>query len=84
MDKSVALNKHVATLCSRLNLGNAYCHSVQNLSSFCLSKIVKNKIHNSIIMHVVLHGSLTLREEHKLTVFEERASRKYLDLQEKK
>jgi len=65
---------YVATVYSILNLGNAYCHSVQNLSSFCLlSKNVRNNIHTTIILHVVLYESLTLRKEQKLMVFEKRA-----------
>jgi len=60
---------------SRLRLGNACYHLVQNLlSSRLLSKNLKIKIHRTIILPVVLHGceawSLTLREERKLRVFE--------------
>jgi len=60
---------------SRLRLGNACHHSVQNLlSSSLLSKNVKIKIYRTIILRVVLYGcetwSLTLREERKLKVFE--------------
>jgi len=56
---------------SRLNLGNACYHSVQNLlSSRLLSKDLKIKIYRTIILPVVLYGcetwSLTLREEHRL------------------
>ena len=51
---------------SRLKLGNACCHSAQNLlSSFLLSKNLKIKIYRTIILPVVLYGcetwSLTLR-----------------------
>jgi len=50
----------VATLYSILNIGNAYCASVQNISSFCLLyKNVKNKIQTTIILYVVLYESLT-------------------------
>jgi hypothetical protein len=54
---------------SRLNSGNACCHSVQGLlSSRQLSRNVKVKIYKTIILPVVLYGcetwSLTLREEH--------------------
>jgi len=50
---------------------------VQNLSSsILLSKNTKIKIHRTIILHVVLYGceswSLTLREERRLRVFENR------------
>src|SRR5215469_2101286 len=60
---------------SRLKLGNACYHSVQNLlSSRVLSKNLKIKIYRTIILPVVLYEceawSLTLREEHRLRVFE--------------
>jgi hypothetical protein len=62
---------------SRLNLGNAYYYSVQNLLSSCLiSKNLKIKTHKTVILPIVLYGceiwSLTLREEHRLRVFENR------------
>jgi hypothetical protein len=65
----------------RLNLGNACYLSVQNLlSSRLLSKNVKIRIYKTIILPLVLHGcetwSLTLREEHRLRVFENRVLRK--------
>ena len=65
---------------SRLKLGNAYYHSVQNLlSSSLLSKNLKIKIYKTIILPVILYGcetwSLTLREEHRLRVFENRVLR---------
>ena len=52
---------------SRLKLGNACYHSVQNLlSSSLLSKNLKIKIYRTIIFPVVLYGcktwSLTLRK----------------------
>jgi hypothetical protein len=61
----------------RLNSGNACYHSVQNLpSSGLLSKNLKIRIYKMIILPVVLYGcetwSLTLREEHRLRVFENR------------
>jgi hypothetical protein len=54
---------------------------VQNLlSSRLLSKIVKIRIYKAIILPVVLYGretwSLTLREEHRLRVFENRVLRR--------
>jgi hypothetical protein len=66
---------------SRLNSGNACYHSVQSLlSSLLLSKNVKVKIYKTIILPVVLYGfetsSLTLREEHRLKVFENRVLRR--------
>jgi hypothetical protein len=59
----------------RLNSGNACYHLVQNLSSSHLpSKNLKMRIYKTIILSVVLYGcetlSLTLREEHKVRVFE--------------
>jgi len=62
-------------------LGNACYHSVQNLSSSrLLSKNLKIKIYRTIILPVVLYGcetwSLTLREERRLRVFENRVLRK--------
>jgi hypothetical protein len=59
----------------RLSLGNACCHSVQSLlSSRLLSKNLKMRICKTIILPVILYGSetksLTLREEHRLRVFE--------------
>jgi hypothetical protein len=59
---------------SRLKLGNACYHSVQNLLFSSLpSKYVKIKIYRTVILPVVLYGcetwSLTLREESRLRVF---------------
>jgi hypothetical protein len=64
----------------RLNLGNACYHSVQSLLSSCLlSGNLKVKIHKTIILPVVLYDcetwSVTLREEHRLRVFENRVLR---------
>jgi hypothetical protein len=66
---------------SRLNSGNACYHSVQNiLSSRLISKKLKIKIYKTVIFPVVLYGceiwSFTLREEHRLRVFENRVLRK--------
>jgi hypothetical protein len=65
---------------SRLNWGNACCRSVHSLLSSCLlCRNVKVKIFRTIIVPVVLCGcetwSLTLREEHRLRVFENRVLR---------
>jgi hypothetical protein len=65
----------------RLNSGNSCYNSVQKiLSSRLLSKNVKIRIYNTIIFPVVLYGcgtwSLTLREEHRLRVFENRVLRR--------
>ena len=66
---------------SRLKSRNACYHSVQNLlSSRLLSRNLKIKIYRTVILPVVLYGcetwSLTLREESKLRVFENRVLRK--------
>jgi hypothetical protein len=65
---------------SGLNLRNACYHSVQSLlSSHLQSRNVKDKIHETIILPVVLYGyetwSLTLREERRRRVFENRLLR---------
>jgi hypothetical protein len=65
---------------SRVNSGNACYHSVQSLlSSRLLSRNVKVKIYKTIILPVVLYEcetwSLTLRDEHRLRVFENRVLR---------
>jgi hypothetical protein len=70
---------------SRLNLGSAGYHAVQNLlSSHLLSRNVKIKIYKTIILPVVLYGcaalSLMLREEHRLRVFENRVLRRMFGL----
>jgi hypothetical protein len=72
------MNKEIK---SRLNLGNACYHSVQSLlSSHLLFRNVKVKIYKTIILPVVLYGcetwSLTIREEHRLRVFENRVLRR--------
>jgi hypothetical protein len=64
-----------------LNSGNACYYSVQNLlSSRLIPKNLKIKIHKTVILPVVLYGcktwSLTLREEHRLRVLENRVMRK--------
>jgi len=61
--------------------GNACYHSVQNLvSSKLLSKNINIKIYRIIILPIVLYGcetwSLTLREERRLRVFENRVLRR--------
>jgi hypothetical protein len=68
----------------RLNSGNACYHSVQNvLSSRLLPKNAKTRLYKTIILSVVLYGcetwSLTLREEHRLRVFENRVLRRIFD-----
>jgi hypothetical protein len=53
---------------------------LRKISSRLLSKNVKNKIYKTTTLPVVLYGcetwSLTLREEHRLRVFENRVLRK--------
>jgi hypothetical protein len=65
----------------RLELGNACYYSVQNLlSSSLLYKTLKIKIYRTILLPVVLYGcetwSLTLKEERRLRVSENRVLRK--------
>jgi hypothetical protein len=66
---------------SRLKLGNDCYYLVQNLlSSSMVSKNLKIKTYRTIIVPVVLYGcetwSLTLREERRLRVFENRVLRR--------
>jgi hypothetical protein len=46
------------------------------LSSRLLSRNLKVKIYTTIILPAVLYGSRTLREEHRLRVFENRELRR--------
>jgi len=69
---------------SRLKSGNACYHSVQNLlSSSLLYKNLKIEIYRTIILPVVLCGcetwSLTLREERRLGVLENRVLRRIFE-----
>jgi hypothetical protein len=66
---------------SRLNSLNACYHSVQSLLSSCLlSRKLKAIMYKTIILLVVFYRcetwSLTLREEHRLRVFENRVLRR--------
>jgi hypothetical protein len=66
---------------SRLKLGNACYCSVQNLLSYSLLyKNLKIKIYRAIILPFVLYGcetwSLTLKEDSRLKVFENRVLRR--------
>jgi hypothetical protein len=66
---------------SRLNSGNACYRSVQSLLSLrLLSRNLQVKMYSTLILPVVLYGcetwSLTLREEHRLTFFENRLLRR--------
>ncbi|KAJ4445700.1 hypothetical protein ANN_12385 [Periplaneta americana] len=65
----------------RINMGNACYYSVEKLlSSSLLSKNLKVRIYKTDILPVVLNGyetwTLTLREEHRLRVFENKLLRK--------
>jgi hypothetical protein len=57
---------------------------VQNLSSPVTSKNLKFKIYKTVILPVVLYGcetwSLTLKEEHRLRVFENKVLRRIFGL----
>jgi hypothetical protein len=66
-------------LAQSLHFGNACYHSVQKLlSSHLLSKNIKIRIYKTIILPVVLYGceTLTIREGHRLRVFENRMLRR--------
>ena len=64
-----------------LCVGFSVCdHSVQNLlSSSMLSESIKTEIRRTVILHVIFYGCetwpLTLREERRLRVFENRVLR---------
>ncbi|KAJ4450854.1 hypothetical protein ANN_02285 [Periplaneta americana] len=65
----------------RINMGNACYYSVEKLlSSSLLSKNLKVRIYKTVILPVVLYGcetwTLTLREEHRLRVFENKIMEK--------
>ena len=65
---------------SRLKSGNACYYVVQNCRSSVLSKNTKIKIYRTKILPVVLYGcetwSLTLKEDRRLGVFENRVLRR--------
>ncbi|KAJ4443686.1 hypothetical protein ANN_05361 [Periplaneta americana] len=65
----------------RINMGNACYYSVEKLlSSSLLSKNLKVRIYKTVVLPVVLYGcetwTLTLREEQRLRVFENKVLRK--------
>ncbi|KAJ4433802.1 hypothetical protein ANN_16114 [Periplaneta americana] len=65
----------------RINMGNSCYYSVKKLlSSSLLSKNLKVRIYKTVILPVVLYGcetwTLTLREEQRLRVFENKVLRK--------
>ncbi|KAJ4445713.1 hypothetical protein ANN_12398 [Periplaneta americana] len=64
-----------------INMGNACYYSIENLlSSSLLSKNLKVRIYKTVILPVLLYGcetwTLTLREEHRFRVFENKVLRK--------
>jgi hypothetical protein len=65
-------------------VGNTCYHSVQKLSSSCLSENVKIRIYKAIILPVLLYGcetwSRALMEEHRQRVFENRVLRRIFGL----
>jgi hypothetical protein len=66
---------------SRYKSGNVCYHLVQNLLS---SSLLETTIYRTIILSVVVYGcktwSLTVREEHRLRVFENRILRRIVGL----
>ncbi|KAJ4442515.1 hypothetical protein ANN_04102 [Periplaneta americana] len=65
----------------RINMGNSCYYSVEKLlSSSLLSKTLKVRIYKTVILPVVLYGcetwTLSLREEQRLRVFENKVFRK--------
>ncbi|KAJ4429512.1 hypothetical protein ANN_21681 [Periplaneta americana] len=65
----------------RINMGNACYYSVEKLlSSSLLSKNLKVRIYKTVILPVLLYGcetwTLTVREEHRFRVFENKVLRK--------
>jgi hypothetical protein len=77
----IAFEIAFTNMASRLNVGNAHPHLVQNLSSCLLPKYVQiYTIYTIVILPVVLYGcetwSVTFKEEHRLRVLERRVLRK--------
>ncbi|KAJ4428882.1 hypothetical protein ANN_25875 [Periplaneta americana] len=60
-----------------INMGNVCYYSIEKLlSSSLLSKNLKVRIHKTVILPVFLYGwTLTLREEHRLRMFENKVLR---------
>ena len=70
-------------------MGNAYYYQLEKIvSSGLLSKKLKVNTYKTIILLVVLYGfetwSLTLREEHRLKVFENKVLRKLFGVRDAK
>jgi hypothetical protein len=80
-------HEQIKTECTRrLSRGNACYHSVQSLlSSRLLSRNIKVKLYKTIIPPVVLYGcetwSLTLKEEHRFRIYENRVLRRIFGLE---
>ncbi|KAJ4431136.1 hypothetical protein ANN_19731 [Periplaneta americana] len=75
------INDTLEEIKRRINMGNACYYSVEKLlSSSLLSKNLKVRIYKTVILPVLLYGcetwTLTLREEHRLRVFENKVLRK--------
>ncbi|KAJ4445495.1 hypothetical protein ANN_07303 [Periplaneta americana] len=69
----------------RINMGNACYYSVEKLlSSSLLSKNLKVRIYKTVILPVLLYGcetwTLTLREEHRFRVFENKLEKVIWDV----
>jgi hypothetical protein len=83
--ENVAHFRYLETTVKRsLNSGNACNHSVQDiLSSHLLSKNIRIRIYKTLVLSVVLYGCetwhLTLREKHRLKVFENRVLRRIFE-----
>jgi hypothetical protein len=77
--------KSIETIANKFFVpGNNLCHSVQNLlSSRLLSININIRIYKNIILPVVLYGcetwSLTLREEHRLRVSENKVQKRVFE-----
>ncbi|KAJ4442305.1 hypothetical protein ANN_12173 [Periplaneta americana] len=75
------INDTLEEIKRKINMGNACYYSVKKLlSSTLLSKNVKVRIYKTVILPVVLYGcetwTLTLREEQRLRLFENKVLRK--------
>ncbi|KAJ4428654.1 hypothetical protein ANN_25647 [Periplaneta americana] len=83
LEATVTKNDTREEIKRRINMGNACYYSVEKLLSFSLlSKNLKVRIYKTVILPVVLYGcetwTLTLREEHRLRVFENKVLRKII------
>jgi hypothetical protein len=76
---AVPTQNHILEEVKRLNVGSA--SSVNSKSSlYLISKIINIKLYRTVILPVILYQykicSLTVREEHRLKVFENRVLRR--------